>query len=241
MFRSTITFRKNMYIFKICTPPPPPPTHTQCLSYLVLGQRLSIQVIGCCAVLVSGFLLGLLEEKESVDNLSLLGVACGVLASLCVAMYAIMTKKVLPVVDNNIWRLQFYNNLNAIPILLILMLLLGEFPILSAFSHLTDRYFWMLMLSSGLLGIAIGYVTSLQIQVTSPLTHNVSGTAKACAQTILACVWFGEVKPVLWWASNFMVLGGSSGYTYVRMSEMKAEKEASKQLTVEDGENNSKS
>ena len=40
---------------------------------------------------------------------------------------------------------------------------------------------------------AIGYVTGLQIKVTSPLTHNISGTAKAAAQTVLATHWFNEV------------------------------------------------
>ena len=40
---------------------------------------------------------------------------------------------------------------------------------------------------------AIGYVTGLQIKVTSPLTHNISGTAKAAAQTVLATQWFQEV------------------------------------------------
>ena len=75
---------------------------------------------------------------------------------------------------------------------------------------------------AGMFGIAIGYVTSLQIQVTSPLTHNVSGTAKACAQTILACTVYSQSKPFWWWISNAMVLGGSSGYTYVKMQEMKS-------------------
>ncbi len=168
-----------------------------------------------------------------------MGVVCGVLASLCVAMYAILTKKLLPVVDNNIWRLQFYNNLNAIPILLVLMAFLDEFSTLGAFTYWTNVSFWALLLTTGLLGIAIGYVTSLQIQVTSPLTHNVSGTAKACAQTIIACVWFHEARPALWWLSNVMVLGGSSAYTYVRMNEMKTEKETKKELTVENGENKS--
>ena len=78
------------------------------------------------------------------------------------------------------------------------------------------------MIVAGVFGIAIGYVTALQIQVTSPLTHNVSGTAKACAQTILACVVYSEAKPFWWWVSNAMVLGGSSAYTYVRMLEMKS-------------------
>ena len=197
-----------------------------------------MKVILCCAIIVSGFLLGLFEEQGSVANLSIWGVVCGVLASLCVALFAISTKKVLPVVDNNIWRLQFYNNMNAIPILLTLMLIMGEFPVLKAFAFWTSPGFWCLLIIAGVFGIAIGYVTSLQIQVTSPLTHNVSGTAKACAQTILACVWFKELKPVFWWVSNVMVLGGSSAYTYVRMTEMKAEKEKQqeeKETSVENG------
>ena len=202
-----------------------------------------MRVIICCAVIVSGFLLGLFEEKGSVANLSIWGVVCGVLASLCVALFAISTKKVLPVVDNNIWRLQFYNNMNAIPILLFLMFLMGEFPVLGAFTFWTAPGFWCLLIIAGMFGIAIGYVTSLQIQVTSPLTHNVSGTAKACAQTILACVWFSEVKPLFWWVSNVMVLGGSSAYTYVRMTEMKGEKEKQqeeeRETSVENGTNKS--
>ena len=49
------------------------------------------------------------------------------------------------------------------------------------------------------LRFGIGYVTGLQIKVTSPLTHNISGTAKAAAQTVLATHWFMEVGLALWW------------------------------------------
>lgn len=59
------------------------------------------------------------------------------------------------------------------------------------------------------------------VQVTSPLTHNISGTAKACAQTILACIYFHEIKTNLWWVSNSVVLLGSAGYTEVKRQEMK--------------------
>lgn len=61
----------------------------------------------------------------------------------------------------------------------------------------------------------------IYIQVTSPLTHNISGTAKACAQTFLACIVYSEIKSYWWWLSNMMVLSGSSGYTYIRMNNMK--------------------
>merc|ERR1712131_65253 len=81
--------------------------------------------------------------------------------------------------------------------------------------------FWFLMTVGGIFGFAIGYVTGLQIKVTSPLTHNISGTAKAAAQTVLATHWYAEVKPVLWWVSNGVVLAGSGAYARVRQTEMK--------------------
>ena len=49
----------------------------------------------------------------------------------------------------------------------------------------------------------------------------VSGTAKACAQTVIATWWFMEVKSYMWWVSNWVVLGGSLGYSYVKSMEMK--------------------
>ena len=199
----------------------------QAFSYAVLGQTISLQVITCCGVIVFGFLLGIKEEHSSTTDgqtdtgFSLTGIICGVLASLSVALYAIFTKRVLPVVDSNIWRLQFYNNLNALLLLFPLLLLMGETSILAQFRYWGSSAFWGLLVTAGVFGIAIGYVTALQIQVTSPLTHNISGTAKAGAQTVLACVIFSEVKSRWWWLSNVMVLAGSSAYTYVRMSEMK--------------------
>ena len=156
-----------------------------------------------------------------MPDLSFLGILFGVMASLCVALYAIFTKRILPVVDHNVWRLQMYNNTNACVLLLPMLLLNGEATVLRHFRFWCSLWFWFILLISGAFGIAIGYVTSLQIKVTSPLTHNVSGTAKACAQTILACVVFSEIKSWWWWMCNFMVLGGSSAYTYVRMFEMK--------------------
>ena len=52
-----------------------------------------------------------------------------------------------------------------------------------------------------------------------------SGTAKACAQTVLAVLYYEEAKSFLWWTSNMMVLGGSSAYTWVRGREMKKTQE----------------
>uniref|UniRef100_A0A8R1IDD8 Sugar phosphate transporter domain-containing protein n=1 Tax=Caenorhabditis japonica TaxID=281687 RepID=A0A8R1IDD8_CAEJA len=58
--------------------------------------------------------------------------------------------------------------------------------------------------------------------VTSPLTHNISATAKSAAQTVIAVILFSEVKSVLWWTSNSIVLIGSGLYTWIRNSEMES-------------------
>ncbi len=174
-------------------------------------------------------------------SLSVAGVLFGVSASCCVALNAIYTRKVLPSVDNNVWRLLLYNNFNATFLFLPLILIFGEVKEVFFFPKLLDVVFWCVMCLSGLFGFAIGYVTGLQIQVTSPLTHNISGTAKAAAQTVMATTYFREVKSALWWLSNLVVLLGSAAYTQVKRQEMKVthRKELQEQL-LEQTENGTK-
>merc|ERR1712062_799985 len=81
------------------------------------------------------------------------------------------------------------------------------------------------MTLGGVFGCGIGYVTGLQVKVTSPLTHNISGTAKAAAQTVLATHVNAEIKSFWWWVSNFVVLMGSAAYARVRQLEMASEKQ----------------
>lgn len=192
--------------------------------------------MSCCAIIITGFLMGV-DQEGSSGELSYIGVVFGVMASLCVSLNAIYTKKVLPVVDSNIWRLQLYNNFNAVFLFLPLMVICGEVQAIYGFHMLTSAYFWGMMFLGGLFGIAIGYVTGLQIKVTSPLTHNVSGTAKACAQTILSVTINHEVKTVLWWFSNALVLGGSTAYTFVKHQEMKTDQSTAEQPAKGNGNN----
>lgn len=211
------------------------------LTYVVLKQPTSVNAVICCGVIVGGFILGV-DQEQVAGTLSIMGVIYGILASLFVSLNAIFTKKVLPFVDENIWRLILYNNFNAFWMFLPLMIFAGELNGLLSFPRFFDYTFWLLMFLSGIFGFTIGYVGSLQVQVTSPLTHNISGTAKACAQTILACMYFQEMKSVLWWLSNAVVLTGSLAYTHVRRQEMKEKhKEEMKTLSVDDQDNPEKS
>ncbi|KAK3101333.1 hypothetical protein FSP39_002767 [Pinctada imbricata] len=197
------------------------------LSYLILNQTTSKKAIGCCGIIIAGFFLGV-DQEGAAGSLSIIGVIFGVLASCSVALNSIFTKRVLPVVENNIWRLTFYNNVNACVLFIPLMLVFGEIPEVIKFPKLLDGSFWGYMTITGVFGFAIGYVTGLQIQVTSPLTHNISGTAKACAQTVIATMYYHDLKPFLWWTSNMVVLFGSGAYTEVRRREMKTSHEEQK-------------
>lgn len=190
------------------------------LSYIILKQTTSLQAIMCCGVILGGFWLGV-DQEGMTGTLSWTGVFFGVVASACVSLNAIFTKKVMPAVDGNIWKLSYYNNINACVLFLPLILLFGELGSLASFSRSSDLKFWGMMTLGGVFGFAIGSVTGLQIKFTSPLTHNVSGTAKACAQTVIAVVYNSSSKSLLWWTSNMLVLGGSSAYTWVKSLEMK--------------------
>lgn len=161
-----------------------------------------------------------MDQEGLAGSLSWSGVFFGVLASAFVCLNAIYTKKVMPAVDGNIWRLSYYNNINASILFVPLILVFGDVGRLLHFSLLYDLSFWAMMTLGGVFGFAIGYVTGLQIKYTSPLTHNVSGTAKACAQTVIAVAFSSSTKTVLWWTSNMLILGGSSAYTWVRGQEM---------------------
>lgn len=188
-------------------------------SYILLGQTTSFAAMSCCGIIIFGFFLGV-DQEDAAGTLSIFGVIYGVLASLFVSLNAIYTKKVLPVVDDNIWTLTFYNNVNACVLFLPLIVLNSELTSIANSPSLYTMGFWIEMGIAGIFGFAIGYVTGLQIKVTSPLTHNVSGTAKAAAQTVIATNINSEEKSLWWWLSNATVLVGSMAYTRVRAGEM---------------------
>ncbi|KAG7153611.1 GDP-fucose transporter 1-like isoform X2 [Homarus americanus] len=198
-------------------------------TYLILGQVTSMSAILCCAVIIGGFWLGV-DQENVAGSLSLLGVSFGFLSAAFVSLNAIYTKRVLPTLDGSIWVLCYYNNVMASVLFLPLIVFNGE--LYAAYLMVTEGslHFWGLMVVGGFCGFAMGYVAGLQIQVTSPLTHNISGTAKACAQTVLATWWYAESKAVLWWLSNWVVLGGSLAYTYIKQLEMRATHNAPKPL-----------
>jgi GDP-fucose transporter C1 len=190
------------------------------LTFAILGERTSMRVVACLAAVVAGFFLGARGEMR----FSLLGTSFGVVSSVFVSLNSIAQKRYMGVVEDNIWRLSAYNNINACLLFPPLIVLSGELSTIWEFgAAFFSIVFWGNMLLGGLFGFLIGIVTTLQIKATSPLTHNISGTAKACVQTVLAFwIWQNPTS-----AENVagiaLVLAGSMAYGYVRNLEMVAE------------------
>ena len=68
-------------------------------------------------------------------------------------------------VDENIWQLSLYNNVNASVLFLPLILIAGEVQNVAEAEEVFSGWFWFTMIVGGVFGFAIGYVTGLQIQV----------------------------------------------------------------------------
>ena len=152
--------------------------------------------------------------------LSFNGTVFGLLGSLLLSLYSIYTKKILPYVNEQVILISYYNNFYALFLFIPFLLYNNELIKVMNYSNTNEFIFWFLLTIGGICGLSIGFVTNLQIKVTSPLTHNISGTAKACAQTILATYWYGTSRPLLWWISNAIVLFGSAAYARVKQIEM---------------------
>ena len=173
-------------------------------TFLILGKKTSTCAILCCTIIIAGFCLGV-DQEGDLGSLSIKGTVYGVVASAMVALNAIYIKKVLPVHNDNIWCLTYYNNINALAIFVPLIVLNGEVAELATFPYLTSSKFWGAMLVSGFFGFIMGFVAGLQVKHTSPVTHNISGVAKACCQTVIAVIYWTQVKTALWWCSTMLV------------------------------------
>lgn len=195
--------------------------------FVVLRQITSMPAMGCCAMVVSGFVLGNAHEMRW----SLFGVVFGVTSSFFVAMNSIFVKKKFSLVDNDPWKITLYNNINASFLFLPLILFSGELSTLYNSPQTYTLMYWVLLFMTGLLGVMISFATAAQIKYTSPLTHNVSATAKSAAQTVIALLVYRNPINVYGAMSIFIVLTASMLYTLVRRSEMKkkvAEESAAK-------------
>jgi solute carrier family 35 (GDP-fucose transporter), member C1 len=147
-------------------------------TYFVLGKATNMMSLMTLLIVIAGFVVGI----DGEINFSLVGTSAGVVSSLFVSLNSIYTAKVLPKVDNDKSLMLYYNNFNASFLFLPLIVLFETEIIVNSTDKLVSLFFWTCMTVTGIMGFAIGLVTVMQVKATSPLGHNISGTAKAAVQ-----------------------------------------------------------
>ena len=182
--------------------------------FLLSGKTTNALTCGTLAIVCFGFYIGIDGEID----FSLFGTIAGVMSSVFVSLNSIFTTWTLPFVGNDKSLLLFYNNLNASLLFIPLIFLFERDVIMENFSKLFSIPFWFTMNITGCMGFCIGLVTVLQVKATSPLTHNISGTAKAAAQSLLAFYIWGNQATTKGLLGIFAVLFGSGLYTWVQMN-----------------------
>lgn len=187
-------------------------------TYTVLHQTTSWPAVRACLVVMIGFIVGSAGEV----HFSWLGVIFGVTSSAFVALYGIYVKKVMPFVDGDQWRLLMYNTILSIFFMIPVIFLGGEVNglLASDMTYLTST--WINMTVTGVFGFVLNIAVFLQIKYTSPLTNNISGTLKACLQTLLAMLFYRNPISAMNAIGIFLVIFGSFWYSNIRYMEMRA-------------------
>lgn len=162
------------------------------LTPLLLKESVSLRVIACCALILVGFVIGLLGEKEL--RLSLKGIIFGILSSFSTAMHAIIIKQAFAKVEEKSpFDMIYYNN--ALSALILLPILGFEVkPIIAAIKQNGDAIHTLLIgtFIAGTIGLLVNFASFLQIKVTSPLTHTVASAARGVLQSIACYFALGE-------------------------------------------------
>lgn len=159
---------------------------TIALTPLLLKEKVSYRAIGCCVIILVGFGVGMLGEREL--KVSLKGIIFGALSSLSTALHAVIIKQAFEKIEEKSpFDMIYYNNVLSA---LILLPVLGfEIkPLMNAFKLNIDSINALLIgtLIAGTTGLLVNFASFLQIKVTSPLTHTVASAARGVLQSV-AC------------------------------------------------------
>ncbi|KAH9886237.1 hypothetical protein C8Q73DRAFT_795416 [Cubamyces lactineus] len=202
---------------------------TVATSFFILHARPSLRILLACAVVTTGFFVGVFLDGTKV---SLVGVTFGVLSSMITAVHSVVIKKSLDVVHGSALHLSWYTNLLSAIVLAPTLVLAGELPGVlkllfgpnenaeGQMSTLTT--FIMGSIITGAFGFLMSLASLMSIKVTSPITHMVSSAVRGVAASLLGVWLFHDVVTQGRASSIAIILLGSIWYTWVKHVESQA-------------------
>lgn len=187
------------------------------VQYFILKKKTSINCTFACTGVVLGFIVGSCSDIQ----LSAKGLIYGLLSSLASALYSIVVKEAIGILNNDEFRLMQYNTPIAILCLAVIIVFNGDIKYMKTF----DLKGFGLQFASGIFGYLVNIAIFLNIKYTSSLTHNLSGSIKSTLQTLLSYVVFKKHETInfLKGLSIFFTILFSGLYSVVRAHETRVE------------------
>lgn len=163
------------------------------LTPLLLNEKVSLRVVGCCLIIIAGFTVGIMGEREI--KASMKGIIFGALSSLSTALHAVIIKQAFgKIEEKSPFDMIYYNNVLS-TILLTPILGFEANSIMSAVLTKNDTFEALMtgIAVAGSLGLLVNFASFLQIKVTSPLTHTVVSAARGVMQSVACYFVLGEI------------------------------------------------
>lgn len=161
-------------------------------------------------------LLGELPASSEPCTVSplLFGLLYGAAGSLILSVYSIMTRQAKQSLPISNTQLVGYTNVTAAVILFVYMVITGDWSRTVAGPAVRSDEFWFALLVVSFAGYLINVVTFFQIEATSPLAHNMIGTAKATVQSVLG--WYIYKNPISFRTAigSAITIFGCAAYAY---------------------------
>lgn len=206
---------------------------TVSMAPFITGQYPSLKILGACALIFCGFIMGIFGEGRfnGAAAVTGTGILFGVLSSLSTSCHSFIIKGSFGKAQaeyTGTFDLVYYNNLFSAIFLLPILLASELGPIKTFYQTLTvdsairSAFLWGTLLS-GASGLLINLAGFLQIRVTSPVTHTVSSAARGVLQTVAAHFVLGEEITLARCLGIAITLAGSCLYSVVKMGETQAQ------------------
>ncbi|EJD52042.1 hypothetical protein AURDEDRAFT_111546 [Auricularia subglabra TFB-10046 SS5] len=215
---------------------------TVATSFAFLHARPSLRVLGACAIVTGGFLVGVLLDQSyssTTNSSSPLGIICGLVSTLTTSLHAVVIKRSLDVVGGDTVEMAWYSNLLSALLLIPVIHLAGETPAvieLLTFQEVPRPGQWTTWDTfligtavTGVFGFLICIAGFLSIKITSPITHMISSAVRSVFQSMLGVWLFHDVITSGRASSIAIILIGSIYYTYVKNEEAIAQTKAANQ------------
>lgn len=206
---------------------------TVIVSYFMLGQKQTWQSILACIIVCTGFLIGSLDRSA----LSVMGIITGLASSFCQVFYNVFMKKCMNYFNGDAVQLMKYNQCISTILLIPCIFLAQEMNLIldsAAFNIDKPEFFrlWVLLILCGLLSMLLNYFTFLVVGYTSPVTFNVLGMFKSCAQTAGGFIIFHDHASIHTITGICLTLAGSIWYGFAKSLNCKSGSKSNVQSEV---------